>query len=155
MNKFITYNPKPNPCNPDNPFAIICDMDNTIAHGHERHVYDYEKVDTDIPDLPIIDLVRGLAKPAVYLIILTAREDIGNCRLKTTEWVKKHVGLEPNLVLMRSLKDHRHSNEVKKDLIIKHVIPYFNVLYIFEDSKRSADMYRELGFKVIMPAFLP
>jgi len=153
-NKFITHTPRNNPSQGAIP-AIVCDMDHTLCHADNRHVYDYDKVDTDVPDWATIEIVHGLISSlGLDLIILTAREDIGNCRQKTSNWLLKH-NLNPVDILMRPAKDFRHSNLVKKELIEKHVLPIYNVLMVFEDSKRCADTYKEMGLKVIMPEVNP
>lgn len=150
-NPFLTYTERFNPCNPFRQEVIVCDMDHTLCHANGRKVFDYEKVDTDKPDFETIVLVQAYLKYTGFkLVIVTAREDIGNCKWKTAEWLTKQ-DLHPIAVILKPKGDHRPSEQAKKDLIENHVIPYYNVKMIFEDSTRCAEMYRAMGFKVIMP----
>jgi hypothetical protein len=155
-NKFMTHTPAVNPSKGIVP-TIICDMDHTLCHANGRHIYDYDKVDTDVPVKEVIRLVQSFidaSEDGMALIILTGREDTGKSMEMTSKWLLRH-GLNPDLILMRPKGDHRHSNVVKKELLEQYVLPRYNVLMIFEDSKRCADTYREMGLKVIMPEINP
>lgn len=151
MNKFLIYAPRANPSK-GTVQAIVVDMDHTVCHANHRNVYDFDKADTDVPDSMTLELIKAYLNnyPHIKLLILTAREDVGNSRKATSTWLLAN-GLNPDDLFMRPLKDHRHSNEVKKEIMEKHILPNYNVRMVFEDSKRCADTYKEMGLKVIMP----
>lgn len=51
------------------PWAIIVDIDGTVAHMNGRSPYDYSKVDTDTYDKSIVFLVQMLAKDCEIVFV--------------------------------------------------------------------------------------
>lgn len=141
------------------PKAIIVDIDGTIALRENRSPFDYEKVNTDKVDHRMAQLLQSLIKNCDYeVIFVTGREDIGNCRQKTSDWLnanvyhlRGHNGFVPvdNWKLyMRAEGDHRSDEIVKKEIYENRIAPYRDVVCVFEDRNRVVKMWRELGLLV-------
>lgn len=124
--------------------AIICDLDGTCAIHQGRSPYDYEKCDTDKWNIPLGDLLFSLYIRDYRIIFTSGREDIGNTRAKTEQWLDENFG-GSHILLMRTEKDHRPDEIVKEEIYHKEIEPYYNVVGVFDDRKKVVDMWRSLG----------
>lgn len=138
------------------PKAIIVDIDGTIALRDGRSPFDYEKVYTDKVDHRMAHLLKSLADECEYTVFfVTGREDIGNCRQKTSDWlndniypVRGHNGFVPVdnwRLLMRAEGDHRPDDVVKKELYENRIAPWYDVVIVFDDRDKVVKMWRDLG----------
>lgn len=124
--------------------AIIVDLDGTMCIFDERGPFDYHKCDTDLPNEPVLDIVkRYMADPEFAVIFLTGREDVAIDQTKT--WIQKHLGGAPDMLLMRKTKDWRKDWIVKKELYETHIKPQYEVLFVLEDRDQVVKMWREEG----------
>lgn len=138
------------------PKAIIVDIDGTIALRDGRSPFDYEKVYTDKVDHRMAHLLKSLAGDCEYTVFfVTGREDIGNCRQKTSDWlndniypVQGHNGFVPVdnwKLLMRAEGDHRPDDVVKKEIYENRIAPWYDVVIVFDDRDKVVKMWRDLG----------
>lgn len=137
------------------PQCIICDLDGTAAINQDRGWYDYDKVMNDTFDPRIKYLLERAIDDGVYIIFLTGREAVPVCKEVTYKWIEENMG-SPIVkkmsgydkryeILMRTEKDHRPDNIVKKEIYQNNIEGVYNVLFVLEDRKKVIDMYRELG----------
>jgi hypothetical protein len=129
------------------PYAIITDLDGTVARRNELRPdpYNMELVHLDDPVWPIINLVNTLVSThQAKLIVVTAREAIPGCFDATTAWLHKH-GLLPDEVFMRAHKDNRRDDIVKEEFYVNHIEPHYDVLYVLDDRRTVVSKWRELG----------
>jgi hypothetical protein len=69
------------------PKAVIVDLDGTLCKMNDRSPYEYDLVDTDLPNEPVVNLVENLLRTRQYKIIfLSGRPD--SCRNKTIDWIR-------------------------------------------------------------------
>lgn len=140
------------------PKAIICDIDGTVALHVGRNPFEFEKVDTDVPDFRVCDLIKNITSNCDYeLIFLSGREDIGTCREKTEKWIEDNIkpqfwynfgGTVPERnwrLFMRANGDHRADEIVKRELYENHIEPWYDVAAVFDDRDKVVKMWRELG----------
>lgn len=130
------------------PIAIICDIDGTIADKGSRSPFDYEKVDKDKPKEEIIEIVKLMKNDNNTIIFFTGRENVGNCKEKTKQWILNNLNLneEQYLLYMRNESDRRKDSIVKKEMFDKYVKEKFNVKFVLDDRNQVVDMWRkELG----------
>jgi len=142
------------------PHAIICDLDGTVAFMNGRSPYDGDKVDTDLPNQPVITLVeqylwslnQGSKEPTTKVIFLSGRED--SCREKTIEWIKKHIQLKDNEweLLMRKTGDNRRDSIVKKMLFDVGVKDKYYIDYVLDDRNQVVELWRSLGLTCLQVA---
>lgn len=141
------------------PKAIIVDIDGTIALRDGRSPFDYEKVYEDRADHRIAHLLKRLIGDCDYeVFFVTGREDIGNCRQKTSDWLNDniyplhgHDGFLPVdnwKLFMRGEGDHRSDEITKKEIYENHIAPWYDVVCVFEDRNRVVKMWRDLGLLV-------
>lgn len=134
------YNGEPN--------AIICDIDGTLALMDGRGPFDWDKVDTDIPNIPIVKLVRSL--DTVPLLLFSGRDSV--CREKTEKWLKE-FDIDYDELYMRAEGDTRKDSIIKKELFNQYVDGKWNILYVLDDRDQVVDMWRnELGLTCLQVA---
>lgn len=136
----------------DKPFAIIVDIDGTLAHIPEggRSHYDYTKVSQDVVDLPIKHIVTAFQTySACDVIIVSGRED--TCRDDTHQWLVDNNIPFDNLH-MRLAKDYRNDTIVKYEIFDTFIRDNYRVLFCLDDRNRVVDMWRSLGLKCLQVA---
>ena len=149
---------------PSKPKAIIVDIDGTIALRDGRSPFDYEKVYTDKVDHRMAHLLKRLIGDCDYeVFFVTGREDIGNCRQKTSDWLNDniyplqgHDGFMPVnnwKLLMRAKDDHRSDEVTKKEIYETKIKPWFDVVAVFDDRDRVVKMWRDLGLLCLQPYY--
>lgn len=125
--------------------AIICDIDGTFAIHQGRNAFDYEKCDSDKPEMRLSQILFDLYMQDYTIIFLSGREKIGNCEQKTEAWIIENFGGCFQLY-MREEKDHRPDQIIKEEMYHKYIEPYYDVVAVFDDRNKVIDMWRnELG----------
>ena len=127
------------------PSAIICDLDGTLCNMVARGPFEYMKCDTDLPNIPVVNVVEKYAND-LQIIFLSGREDMA--KEKTIEWINKYVpalnGVDWQLH-MRKSGDYRKDNIVKGELYEAHVKGKYNVLFVLDDRNQVVELWRDLG----------
>lgn len=129
--------------------AVICDLDGTIAlHTSGRTPFEYERCDEDTPCWPMVKTIRRLADGGAKIIFVSGREDIGNCKEKTTVWLNSKVmEFRPYDLILRKKGDHRPGHVFKHDVWLDQITPKYNIIHVFDDSTKCVKMYRSLGLQ--------
>lgn len=145
--------------------AIIVDIDGTLALRNNRSPFDYEKACGDTADFRMCDIIKGLIESErMYdVFFVTGREDIGECRRITSQWIEDHVyskqghnGFLPEdnwTLLMRAKDDHRSDEIVKREIYENKIAPWFDVVAVFDDRDRVVKMWRDLGLLCLQPYY--
>ena len=129
----------------DGTYAIIVDVDGTLAHGIGalRGPYDWDKVGSDRPNTPVIDIVKRYNNdPGVKVIIVTGRD--GSCEQLTKDWLQKY-GVKWDEFYIRPEGNTEKDAVIKKRIYEEHIVDKYNVLFVLDDRKQVVDMWRELG----------
>lgn len=138
--------------------VFLVDIDGTVAKRNTddpnvRSPFDWSRVDEDLPNQPVIDVVWALADSGHKIIYVSGRSDA--CRKETGWWLDDHVGEEiGDLLLMREDGDHRSDAIVKRELYEKYVEPvYGKPTAVLDDRNKVVKMWREeLGLTVLQVA---
>lgn len=133
------------------PFAIIVDLDGTLAHRKTRSPYDYTKVIEDTCDVVIADLVRMYRSIDYRIIISTGRNY--SCAQDTIKWLDAY-DIPFDLLLMRSDKDKENGQQlpdwvVKYNLFNERIRNRFNVQVAIDDRDQVVRLWRTLGIKCL------
>ena len=134
------------------PKAIIADVDGTLALMNGRSPYDWDKVDTDLPNKPVINMLRSCLLSEYSdceLFILSGRDSV--CREKTEIWLDRHLRLEHTL-LMRPMKDTRDDAIVKSEMFDMYIDNQYDVQFVVDDRQKVVDTWREKGLTVFQVA---
>jgi predicted kinase len=129
---------------PGAPKAILVDVDGTVAKMNGRSPFDYSRVSEDLPNQPIIDLVRAAHYDLGYkTVFLSGRP--GSCRDDTEEWLYEHVKVPIELLVMRLTGDGRTDYVVKQELFDQHIRNYYDVRWVLDDRNQVVKMWRSMG----------
>ena len=137
---------------PNKPDCIIVDIDGTLAHMNGRSPYDYTKVDTDVVDPVVADIVRRyrtvdiMEENQLYVIIVSGRDD--SCRDVTRKWLEDNY-IPYDELHMRKTDDDRDDRIVKKEIFDAWIKDRYNVKFVLDDRNRVVEMWRSLGLKVL------
>jgi hypothetical protein len=135
------------------PRAFLVDVDGTVALRGDRSPYDESRVGEDVPNWPVVMVVRALAEFGLQPIYLSGRSDA--CARVTALWLMYHIGTPPNvemLILMREAGDNRSDVEVKLELFDKHIRESYCVVLSLDDRNRVVKLWRDLGLTCLQVA---
>ena len=125
--------------------AVIVDLDGTVAFHNGRGPFEWDKIQTDIPNNCLLKILDNLANEScVTVIFLTGRNKTETAYKETDKWLQEHCDF-PWLLVMRDADDYRSSDISKKELYEKYVKGKYNVLAVFDDSIKCTKMWREQG----------
>ena len=141
--------------NPELENCFIIDIDGTIAKMNGRSPYDWNRVDEDLPNSPVLNIINALmlARETNRFIFMSGRD--GSCWDKTASWLNDHICAVPSentKLLMRSPGDTRKDSIVKLELYERYVKPRYNVLAVFDDRDQVVQMWREQGLTCLQVA---
>lgn len=128
--------------------AIVCDIDGTLAHMHDRSPYDWSEVGNDKVDIPIAWLTSILFR-SVSVILVSGRD--GSCRKDTEDWLAKNAICYTKLI-MRKEGDNRPDEVVKEEIFNENIRGNYNVRFVLDDRNKVVDMWRQLGLKCLQVA---
>ena len=128
--------------------AIICDLDGTLALHNGRSPFEYHKCDTDLPNRPVVELVKRLGMPVIYI---SGRDD--SCFRLTKQWLAAQELPEGEL-FMRKTGDQRKDALVKRELYEQHVVGRYQILFVLDDRDQAVELWRkELGLTCLQVAY--
>lgn len=130
--------------------CIVVDMDATLCFNLQgRPFYGEEAADTMKDDFPYkntIDIVnKYINDNNTDVIILTGREDTEKIRTATETWLKNNLNGSVDKVLMRPDGNHIKGEDCKKYIYETYIKPYYNIIFVLEDSYKVVKMWRNLG----------
>lgn len=148
--EFADYQPrgytiKPAPeASMDRPWAIIVDTDGTVAANMvNRSPYDYAKAINDPVIENVAEFVRLVDDTDCAIIGVSGRPD--EWYAETIFWWASQVGVTPVEFYMRATGDGRPDWQVKSDIFDEHIAGRYNILGVFDDRPRVAEMWRQKG----------
>lgn len=129
--------------------AFVFDLDSTLAlNVTGRSWFDQKRVEEDAvnPDIKeILDLILNSGN--YQIIIMTARSS--ECMEETIRWMRRHK-IHWDKILMRNPMDDRSSADVKEDLFVRFVQPFFKVMAAFDDDPGVAAMWKRNGVNCML-----
>ncbi len=126
------------------PYAIICDIDGTLAHSPNRKIFDFKEVINDELIHPVWSILDKYNKNT-EIILLSGREE--TCRKETEGWLKiKHVPY--NNLYMRKEKDYRDDTIVKRELFNENVRGKYQPLFVIDDRPSVVQTWIDMGLFV-------
>lgn len=139
--------PEPIVQNHSLPYAIIVDIDGTLAHKGDRSPYDMTRVLEDTLDQNVYDFVLDVKdnRWKVSVILLSGRGS--EAREDTITWLETHLVPYDHL-FMRAEGDTRPDYIVKRELFDKHIRDKYYVELVLDDRQQVVDMWRDLGLTV-------
>lgn len=133
------------------PLAYIFDIDGTLALMNGRGPFEWEKVESDTPNIGIVRLLKKLYnddRNSVFILV-SGRDE--SCRAQTLTWLAVNGVLFDELH-MRSAGDIRKDAIIKEEIYRNHIENRFNVLAVFDDRNQTVAKWRELGLTCLQVA---
>jgi histidinol phosphatase-like enzyme len=128
--------------------CYIFDLDGTIANDSHRGIFlatepknwdaYYNLVEDDRPIHATIEIIKALTLFQYGIIGLTARTE--RVRPQTEKWLASY-NIKMHKLFMRAENDFRADDVVKEEILDTQILPYHDVVGVFEDRKRVIDMY--------------
>lgn len=133
------------------PWAVIVDLDGTVAKMAGRSPYEWNRVGEDSPVEDVFVMVRAM-QDAGHSILFTSGRD-GSCREITETWLDQHYGEDRVWGLfMRKAGDQRADWIVKAEIFDNEIRNKWNIRAVFDDRQQVVDMWRKLGLTVAQVA---
>jgi predicted kinase len=138
------------------PEAIMVDIDGTVADLNGRDPYDVTTVSADLPNQPVIDVVRAMLDQGFDVVFMSGRPD--RCYDDTRQWLAQHV--LPDWyhtkfdwpLFMRKSGDTRQDATVKLELFDQHVRHNYRIRFVLDDRDQVVRAWRLIGLPVFQVA---
>lgn len=140
----LRYTPQPG-----QPWAILVDIDGTIALRTGRDPYDITRVSEDIVNVPVKSVVTAMHRAGYEIVYMSGRDS--SCRDDTRIWLFTH-GFPDGKLFMRPKGDSRSDSIVKGELFDAHVRGHYNVQFALDDRQRVVDFWRSIGLTCLQVA---
>lgn len=124
--------------------AVLVDLDGTTAIHWGRTPFEYEKCDTDKPNIPLFRIIESLHNDGYTIIFISGRENIGDTKQKTVDWIKRWFK-EDFKFFLREEGDHRPDQIIKEEIYHNKIESKYDVHAVYDDRDRVCKMWRELG----------
>lgn len=138
--QFMIRDPEYHQQNQNLPKAIICDMDGTLALLNGRNPYDALACELDLPNPPVVNLVRTLQSSGYKIILVSGRKD--DCEGQTKNWLNR-LAIKYEILLMRGHKDNRKDSIVKRELFDRFIKDKYFIEFVLDDRNQVVDMWRQ------------
>lgn len=137
---------KPAQMNPRSPFAIVCDLDGTLALHIKRGPYDTSKLETDALNVAVAETLFKYWMQGTKVILLSGRAEIDesefDVRAATIRWLRAHR-VNYDHLFMRATGDKRPDYVVKYELFKNHVEPDYWVNFVMDDRDQCVALWRQ------------
>lgn len=130
---------------------VLFDLDGTLALiGHRLHFIEGKKdwrkffaaCKDDLPNQPVIEVLRGLRKQGYQIWIVSGRSD--EVKEETLHWLDQH-DIPHDRLIMRGFGDRTSDDVLKRSWMVKGQIPKEKVLMVFDDRDSVVAMWRAQG----------
>ena len=129
------------------PKAIICDLDGTLALMNGRNPFDAARCSEDLPNMPVVDMVKTYSELEYKIILLSGRS--AEFKAQTLEWLEKY-DIKFDKLVMRAVGDSRKDSIVKEEFYVNHVKDRYQVAFVLDDRDQVVELWRE---KLRLPCF--
>jgi len=136
--------------------VVLVDLDGTLCDMGDRGPYEEETCLEDMPVWDVLELMKNLNR-AIYFITFISGRDEGRGKPGTVRWLDRYLPgfLHPDgsNLLMRPAGDTRPDEVVKRELVERSVLPYWDVAFVLDDRNKVVKMWREeLGLTCLQVA---
>ncbi len=124
---------------PSLPKAIICDLDGTLCLMNGRSPFDASRCDEDLPNIPVVNMVRHYHQLGYKIILASGRED--TFKPQTMTWLERY-GISYDRLIMRVTGDYRKDAIIKKEIFSNHIEGKYFVELVLDDRNQVVDLWR-------------
>ena len=124
------------------PNAVIVDIDGTIALMKNRGPFDWDKVDRDLPNEPVIAVIKDYAERGYSILLVSGRDE--ESRDLTQEWLRFY-NIPWTELYMRPQGSFEKDTRIKNSIFSNHIDGKYNVIAVFDDRLSVLQMWHKLG----------
>lgn len=130
--------------------AIIVDLDGTLANINKRREtlqnnndfkLFYSEIINDKLNIWCKEIIDKF-KTEYEIILVTGREDTGDVKKDTLEWLNKN-NIYYNNIFFRESKDNRKDSIVKHEIYLEKIKDLYEILFVIDDRKQVTKMWRD------------
>jgi predicted kinase len=132
----------------DKPFAVIFDLDGTIACVGDRSPYDGKACASDLTNESVVGLTT-LIPDTWELIIFSGRN--GDSETETRQWLADHH-IRFDQLHMRKPGDFRKDAVIKEEMFNDYIRGKYNVVFTVDDRDQVVELWRSLGLTCLQVA---
>jgi predicted kinase len=147
------------------PNCIIIDMDGTLCFNLSGRSYygkdSYKEMNNDMLYDGVARLVSNFLESSNdndKVFVVSGRDGDSYTYAATRNYIINNVIKDQYVelidrfdFLLRPTGNYETTVSLKKSLIKKYIMDFYNILYVIDDDKKCVDMYRELGLTVLQP----
>lgn len=123
--------------------SIICDIDGTISLMNGRDPFIGQDCESDVPNLPVIDLLKtykDLYGDYIEIVLFSGRN--GDSQLETEIWLNTHK-VPMDQLHMRPAGNYEKDNVIKERMYKEHIEGKFQVLFVLDDRDQVVKLWRD------------
>lgn len=128
--------------------AIIVDVDGTLAINSHRNIFDLTRVNTDTPNMLVVDIIRALKSIEYKIIVVSGREEIA--KNDTIDWLFTHLKFKPDECFFRKTGDYRSDDLIKIEFFESFKNNYHIVGAIDDRPKVIMNCWKALGINTLI-----
>ena len=129
------------------PKCILVDIDGTAAKIHDRSPFDWSNVGRDLPNTPVLNVVRAMRAAGYAVVFLSGRDSAA--RTETIRWLQRHLDWKEVVdyqLFMRLQNDMRKDSIIKRELFDAHIRGRYFVELVLDDRDQVVSLWRrDLG----------
>lgn len=127
------------------PYAILSDLDGTLAKIGDRNVYDASRCDeVDIPNKQVVETIELYHAQGYKIIFVSGRKD--TYEIPTRRFIENIFGESfPYQLLMRRGDDERKDAIIKQEIFDTYIRGKYNPFLILDDRDQVVQFWRSIG----------
>jgi predicted kinase len=125
---------------PSLPKAIICDLDGTLALLNGRNPFDASTCDEDLPNTPVLNMVKHYHQIGYKIILASGRED--TFKPQTLQWLEQQE-INYDALFMRKGGDLRKDAIIKREIYEKYIEGKYFIELVLDDRNQVVDLWRK------------
>ena len=125
------------------PKCILVDIDGTAAKIHDRSPFDWSNVGRDLPNTPVLNVVRAMRATGYAVVFLSGRDSAA--RTETVRWLQKYLDWKEVVdyqLFMRLQNDMRKDSIIKRELFDAHIRGRYFVELVLDDRDQVVSLWR-------------
>ena len=125
------------------PKCILVDIDGTAAKIHDRSPFDWSNVGRDLPNTPVLNVVRAMRAAGYAVVFLSGRDSAA--RTETVRWLQRHLDWKEVVdyqLFMRLQNDMRKDSIIKRELFDAHIRGRYFVELVLDDRDQVVSLWR-------------
>lgn len=124
------------------PWAIICDLDGTLALMNGRNPYDASTCENDLINEPVHAIIERFRQGGEVIIFVSGRDS--KYRPQTLKFLEKCRFYKP-LLFMRKEGDSRKDCIIKEEIFNEHIKDKYYVEFVLDDRDSVVALWRNMG----------